>query len=149
MCVHRLIDSNLRIQPRYIYSRLYWRLPSFPIYLAILRIALFFLSLYWHIFIARTIHGHRELRRDRNESTLHSLPLPRFVHIKSLFDRQSNLWSGKEKSRKDTAIKKKGRIARSHPGGETENWLLMKKDPQCVCVFFLRSIFEFIFSPPM
>jgi len=67
----------------------------------------FFLPLYWHIFIARAIHGHRELRRDRNESTLHSLPLPRFVHIKSVFDRQSSLWSGKEKSRKGTAIKKK------------------------------------------
>lgn len=90
----------------------------------------------------------RELRRDRNESTLHSLPLARFVHIKSLFDRQSNLWSGKEKSRKDTAIKKKQKQKESLVrGGETENWLLMKKGPQCVCVFFRRSIFKFIFFP--
>lgn len=103
----RLIASNLRIQPRYICSRLYGDCLRFQYTWPFSASHCFFLSLYWHIFIARAIHGHRELRRDRNESTLHSLPLPRLVHIKSVFDRQSSIWSGKEKSRKGTAIKKK------------------------------------------
>ena len=108
----------------------------------------FFLSLYWHIFIARAIHGHRELRRDRNESTLHSLPLLRFVHIKSVFDRQSSLWSGKEKSRKGTVIKKKKKKESfvRVPEVRLETGCWWKRVPDALAFFFRRSIFELVFS---